>query len=522
MKYTPPLFASDNRYRLFLLGLTLLLSYVCLPSGPFSWLSFVLLVPLGLALRGLTPYSGFVWGLAFGTCIWGAATWWMHNAFATMLHLPHISAWAMAALFWLYMGTPYAGLGWAYALLSKYRNPPGSLLCACIFTLLAALRTTLGPGTVHQALAAWPYLIQAADIGGRHLVLFLLVLGNFLLVEALANRAAPLTAAKHLGAFILLLAVLLAYGAWRLDQLRMVEKLADSADFVTVTALQPMIKPHLQASKNGSPDLLVLAQQLVQLTRQAKQDVPAADLVLWPEVPLELPCDCREFEVHGISGAAAAYGAPILLSCTEFIDPAAKYNAAWAVRPDGHCGMAYRKNELVPFGEFMPFESRVRKPGAESGNSSQYVPGQKIRLLQLHSGKRIQPLICYESGFPQLVREGVRRGADLVAVLSDDIWFGSAKAEAMHLDMTLFRAVEVRRPLVSCTNSGIGAHIRATGDIVPGTRTISGVRTATQGSLYCPDVRTIYTRIGENWLWFVALCVGISLYRTWKKTRKHT
>ncbi len=514
VNYTAQLIAPDNLFRLFSLGLTVLLSLLCLPSGPFSWLSFMLLVPFGLCLRGLKPYHGCVWGLAFGTCIWATASWWMRNAFAAMLHLPEISAWAMAGLFWLYMGLPYAAFGWIYARLAQSNRHPAPLMGAALLTLLVAVRTSLGPATIHQGLASWPYLVQTADIGGRHLVLFLLVLGNFLLVETCVQRTKPLIAGKYLLTFFLLLGGILGYGALRLEWLHKQQQQAGDADSISVTSLQPMIETLSGSADNTPSELTATVSGLVTLTREAWQNFPAADLVLWPEIPRELPCDCQEFKARGIHDAASDYGSPILLSCTEFPDTAGKYNAAWAIRPNAGCGMAYQKIELVPFGEFIPFERWYRELIPGNAGTDFYMPGRQIRLLQLRSGKRILPLICYESGFPALLREGLRQGADLVAVLSDDIWFASAKAETMHLDMTLFRAVEIRRPLVSCTNSGISAHIRATGEIVPGTQTRSGVRTATHARLYCPTARTLYSRIGDTWLWLLAFLLVIHLWRT--------
>lgn len=517
---TPPLPAprATLLQRLFFLLPATVLTPLCLPSGPFSWLCFVLLVPFGLGVQGLRPYAGLLWGLGYGVCVWEAGTWWMHNAFAAMLQLPALSAWAMSLLFWCYQALPYAGLGWAAGWMHSRGRTAGPLFCACVFTLLTALRTLLCPGSLHQALAAWPRLIQAADFGGRHLLLFLLVLGNWLLVEALMHRHKPARAGACLAAFSLLVLGLAGYGSWRLEHWRVQEQQAPDTDYLRITALQPLIQPLIQplssATGHVSNAPLAAANELAMQTNQAAARFPASDLVLWPEIPRELPCDCQTFARAAIPQATRRSNAPILLACTEFKNnPEQKYNAAWTVGPDGACGLLYRKIQLVPFGEFMPLQNQLQRLGLRWGNAPNYLPGKKIRLLQLPGGKQVQPLICFESGFPGLVRRGVRQGADLLAVLSDDIWFASARAEAMHLDMTLLRAVEVRRPLVSCTNSGVSAHVRATGEIVPGTLARSGARTQTHARLFCPAVRTPYARFGDAWLWGAALWVLFQILR---------
>ncbi len=83
----------------------------------------------------------------------------------------------------------------------------------------------------------------------------------------------------------------------------------------------------------------------------------------------------------------------------------------------------------------------------------------------------------------------------------------SARAAELHLSPAVFRAVEQRRPLVRGTNSGFGAHIKATGEIVPGSITPMNERAVRQANLYIPKEVTIYHRIGDAWLWLAALLV---------------
>ena len=512
-----------GRNQLFGLGLTFWLGLLCLPSEPYAWLSFLLLVPYGFALRGVGPYGGFLRGAAYGSCIWAAGSWWLHSAFSAMLQIPEISAWGMTALFWLYQALPYALLGWIHGWMNKRKLTPGPLFSASAFTLLVALRTEISPGTVHQALATMPQLIQVADLGGRLLVFFVLVLANWLLVEALAEKRSLQHMGKYCALFLLLLASVWGYGNWKMHTLHRQEEQASAADFLKISAVQPFVRPLAKEIADAATAMDATAEQLVALQHETNNRFPDADLTLWPELPQELPCSCAKFRNWGIDDEVTASRIPLLLACTELRDDPSKHNSAWSVYPDGNCGLAYRKLELAPFGEYLPLKKELQKLGVMSGSPPRYLPGSELMLLDLPNGKRVQPLICYESGFPQLVRKGVALGANLLAVLSDDIWFDSARGEAMHLDMTLFRAVEFRRPLVSCTNSGISAHVRATGEIVPGTLTRSGERTATHAALYCPKTRTVYDRFGERWLWFCVLWLGLRLLqlRVWKTRTAH-
>ncbi len=82
-------------------------------------------------------------------------------------------------------------------------------------------------------------------------------------------------------------------------------------------------------------------------------------------------------------------------------------------------------------------------------------------------------------------------GAQAFANVSNDAWFMSARAAELHLSLAVFRAVEQRRPLVRGTNSGFGAHIKATGEIVPGSLTPMNERAIRQATLHLPGEITI-------------------------------
>ncbi len=70
------------------------------------------------------------------------------------------------------------------------------------------------------------------------------------------------------------------------------------------------------------------------------------------------------------------------------------------------------------------------------------------------SGTRFATLICYEGIFPELSRECVRQGAEVLVIITNDSWSGRTAAPAQHLQMAAFRAIETRKPLLRCANSG--------------------------------------------------------------------
>jgi apolipoprotein N-acyltransferase len=113
----------------------------------------------------------------------------------------------------------------------------------------------------------------------------------------------------------------------------------------------------------------------------------------------------------------------------------------------------------------------------------------------------IGPLICYEDILPELGRQAVRQGAQLLVNLTNDAWFGRTRAPYLHRTLAAFRAVENRVYLVRVTNTGLTSIIDALG------------REQTALPIYQRDtlvhaiqplqLSTLYTRFGD---WFAQLC----------------
>ncbi len=93
----------------------------------------------------------------------------------------------------------------------------------------------------------------------------------------------------------------------------------------------------------------------------------------------------------------------------------------------------------------------------------------------------------------------------------------------MHLDMTLFARWNFADLWSAAPIPASARNVRATCELVPGTLTRSGERTATHAALYCPKTRTVYDRFGERWLWFCVLWLGLRLLqlRVWKTRTAH-
>ncbi len=126
----------------------------------------------------------------------------------------------------------------------------------------------------------------------------------------------------------------------------------------------------------------------------------------------------------------------------------------------------YKKQKLVPFGEFLPFESFFHNFGLKKiteGHGS-FLKGKKQENLEIDK-LNILPLICYEVIFTNLVQKS-SKNTNLIINISEDGWFGNSIGPYQHFSKAIFRAVEKNTYLIRSANKGISAIINNKGQVV--------------------------------------------------------
>ena len=124
----------------------------------------------------------------------------------------------------------------------------------------------------------------------------------------------------------------------------------------------------------------------------------------------------------------------------------------------------YNKKKLVPFGEFVPFNSFLEKFGLKKitqGYGSFSKGEQQSNFI--YNNINILPLICYEVIFPQLLNVSK---SNLIINISEDAWFGDSIGPHQHFSKAIFRAVENNTYLIRSANKGISAFIDNKGRII--------------------------------------------------------
>ncbi len=149
------------------------------------------------------------------------------------------------------------------------------------------------------------------------------------------------------------------------------------------------------------------------------------------------------------------------------------YNTMVVLNNEAKVLAKYKKNKLVPFGEFLPFEDIFFKFGLKkitqgyqsfsSDNNRQVFNINNINFL---------PLICYEIIYSGKLNNN-KQNFLFILNISEDGWFGSSVGINQHFSHSIFRAIEEGKNLIRSSNNGISAHINPKGQIINGLESTS-------------------------------------------------
>ena len=237
----------------------------------------------------------------------------------------------------------------------------------------------------------------------------------------------------------------------------------------------------------------------------------SSHLVVWPESPAPFYTNDPFFR-DAISNLARQANTWVLAGSIGLRngrmaagESTAIYNSAALVSPAGEWTSRYDKTHLVPFGEYLPFKRVFGFAGGLTKEVGDFSPGTSRAPLDA-GGTKLGVFICYESIFPDEVRQSANQGAQVFVNISNDGWYGDSGAYAQHLKQARMRAVENARWLLRDTNTGVTASIDPYGRVV--TSVPRKTRTALAAPYAPSNETTFYTHHGD---WFAYACAIICL-----------
>ena len=277
-----------------------------------------------------------------------------------------------------------------------------------------------------------------------------------------------------------------------------------------------------QGEKWDATRAAAIFQDYLRLTRRSLGE--GAQLVLWPESSTPFYFEEDQAAADQVRTLARQARVPILVGSDQIdwrVDngrrvPSKYFNAAFLVRADGSTAAVYRKMHLVPFGEYVPLKRLLFFAAPLVEAVSDFSAGDKAELLPL-DGHRISTAICYEIVYPNLVRQFVAGGSELLTTITNDAWFGRTSAPYQHFEQASMRAIEEGRYLVRSANTGISGIVDPYGRVLE--RTSIYQQAVLVGEARFLRTSTFYARHGDVLAYACMLATLLLLVASWSRRR---
>lgn len=448
--------------------------------APFEWPAFTLISVASAYLIIEHPKIArlSVWrlGWTYGAGFFGASVSWVYVSIHQHGGMHAIPAALLTLLFCAGLGLLFALQFGLYRRLFSRANP---IAFAAIWIGFEWLRSWLLTGFPWMLLGyAWidTPIAKLAPIGGVWLVSSVAVTLGLLIAIAVQHRRTI-----WLGAAISL---------FLLPNLIALQPIDTSDRRIDIALIQPNIEQSLKWQQAFFEEHIT---QLAELSLEAEN----AQWIIWPETAVPRLIN-RAFETLGPWINQFDSRNQILVSGfprREWDDSQERWIYLNSLGTLTGYPSLYDKQRLVPFGEYIPLESWLRGLISffDLPMSSFSLPDKPAANLQI-GDQAVAPAICYEIAYPELVREGIQRGAGLILTLSNDTWFSGSHAPAQHMQIARMRALENHRWLIRATNNGQTAVVDPWGEI---TASIPSYQSGVLNTSVWPSYETtVYQRFG--------------------------
>jgi len=472
----------------FLVIFSAFLMSLAYPPLPFGFVIYFALIPLIFALQDKGLSDAFKIGYIFGLISNSILLFWI--GWATILG-------TAAAILLLCFYTAF--FTWFYALMQKKWGKGSLFLLPFLWVAMEYVRslTEISFPWLNLAYTQTYYLnlIQYASITGNYAVSFWIVCLNLIIYLIIKYQ-------RRIGLAISIFAILIIlpyiYG-WSV----MSETIEENN--IKIALLQGSIEPKVKWDQRF---LDYNIQTFVDMSKKtAGEDV---DLILWPETAAPCYLASESLYMDRIQAASDSLNIPLLVGTNDYeVIKGTRflyYNSAFLFKPKGRYPQIYNKIHLVPFSEKIPYDEKLRISDKIQLGQSDFSSGKDLTIFQIPKG-RFATLICFESVYPALVRNFVKRGAEFLVNITNDGWFGKTHGPFQHAQIAVFRAIENRISIARCANTGVSMFIDPFGRVIGATKIF--VRTTVIDQIPSKLKDTFYTRHGD---WFAQGCFLVGFF----------
>ena len=483
-------------------------SFPNLPSGVLAWFGFV---PLLLSLQKAKNFKSYFLQ-TYSACIlmnWGIGWWtgyygWEAFAVVTLFQV---------MIVWLPFGVLY--------FLQKRVGWQNGLVCLpFIWTssewLTLHLEHNLQVTALAYSQSPFTWLVQFADTTGMWGISFWVMGLNVLLTLVIGhyrnNRTYILTT---LSSIVVYIALPILYSTWVIGT----ENGIEGNRKAEVALVQTNQDSYAGDYKGHVDDML---KELFNLSDSAARQKPQPDLIVLPEGALPFPLFKDSVLFRSMRQTVANWGTSVAVGYTNIPDSTQKFyeNNTLVFTPQMtqqwdslHLQPSdikvYQKQEGLPFVEFMPYvELFTDKAVVPPKRNAAIRFGHEPYSFSFPDAKgevvKTVASVCWEQMFPEIIAGLVREDADFISFMMNDGWFGRSPGARQLTSYTRLRAIENRRSVARCSNTGISCFIDPYGRI---TKALPWhVSTIGMQTVQCNRALSFYT---EHGAWLPKLCIGL-------------
>jgi apolipoprotein N-acyltransferase len=439
---------------------------------PYGWwpLLLVAMPALTLAIRGVRPLHAFGLGYLFGLTMLAIAVSWVHV----------LGTWVAAALI-IFISLYFGLLGLTITLVGRLRWWPLATACCWVLIEYTYSRipfggfgwTRIAYAAVDTPLAGFFPLIGVAGVSFAVALIGQLIAWAVLALWT-ARRERPARRSPAIIAGALAVSLVLLGLALRLYQ---VEPPVTSAGSVRVGIVQGNI-PGRGIEAMGRARSVTnnhLSETINLMTKVRLGQEPQPDFLLWPENSTDIDPTVDPLTGLTVQAAAKVADRPILVGAVmEGPGFDERQTAALWWDPDRGVLARYDKQNLVPFGEWIPFRAQLlplipllQQVGAQS------VPGTRPGVLDVSvDGQpiKIGDAICFELAYDQTIYRAIAGGAQVMMVQSNNATYGGTGQIEQQFAITRARAMESRREIAVATTNSVSGFITRDGAVATRTQ----------------------------------------------------
>lgn len=511
--FTKSVFANPRYRAVLALVLGLLLTFAYQPFAQ-GWIApLVLAVWLILLLRSQTPKQALSVGFCFGFGWFGAGISWVFVSIDQFGGMPLIFSILIMVVLWAYLALFPAFSAWLWFKTRRFYSGLSLLAVPVIWLISESLRGRLFTGFPWLSLGytqTSTTLGQLAPHIGEIGLSVLVILSAIGFVFALLRR--------QIGWLLIPLSCYTA-GLYA-PQLNPMQTTGESVNVA-------LVQGNIELDLKWDPD-----RQWVNLHKYMDMSRPyydEYDLIVWPESAITALEDTAGRALNQIDELAASNNTAVISGIIDHklnSNYGGYYNSIIVMgeqaNDEGYSygnSNRYEKHQLLPVGEFVPFESLLR-PLAPLFNlpMSSFQRGDYQQPNLQANNYRIAANVCYEVAFPRQIAANVHPETQLLLTVSNDSWFGDSHGPHQHLEIARMRAMELGRPMLRSTNSGMTALIDERGRTI--TQIEPFIADVATGRVALVEGTTFYHRLGSAPTWAFALLVALLALNRRKKIAK--